>query len=119
MIHVIDRYVEDRPNSKFGEVWHQLIVREVNATYDEWLGLISGHLVSSVRQFRSSPVCWQTDNESDSEFMLRASIEGFGPEFEDHLQLDDDWNAKILETVDLTTGVVWPNPPKADLRLCL
>ena len=118
MIHILEKYTVDKPNSRFRSVWHQCVIRPMDISYERFLDLISGKWLErgkptkDVTVWKEMPCCLQNEDESDSEFLMRASIEGFGPEFEDHLELDDDWKIKILETVDLTTGKIWPNPPR-------
>ena len=98
MFYVLEKIIKDEPNKFYAKCWNQQIIRPCNDTKERYRALIEGTERGTII-FEGS-VCHQEENESDEEFILRASLRGYAPDFINFKTRDFDWKEKTVKVRD-------------------
>ena len=110
MTHILQKIIVDDANAGFARTWNQQLIRPCQSSYEE---IIKAEEDKSYQD--STPafvlnlggaVVFQKEDEGASEFLMRAAIEGYGPEFEMRLYRDSQWNEYLIDFVDLLKNKV-------------
>ena len=110
MTHFLQKIIVDDANSGFASIWNQQLIRPCQSSYEEIIKMEEDKSYQDSTQAfvlnLGGAVCFQKEDEGDSEFLLRAAIEGCGPEFEMRLYRDSQWNEYLIDFVDLLKNKV-------------
>lgn len=98
MFYVLEKIVRDDPHRYYAKCWNQQIIRPCNSSKKRYRDLMEGTAHGTIT-FEGC-VCHQEDNESDDEFLLRASLRGYAPDFIIYKVRDEDWTERTIRVKD-------------------
>lgn len=98
MFYILEKIIKDDPNKFYASCWNQQIIRPCYDSKERYRGLIEGTERGTIT-FEGC-VCHQEENETEEEFILRASLHGYVPDFICYKTRDFDWKERTVKVKD-------------------